>query len=1183
MKKFSLITIIVLAVSLFAMAQMKVLVYLSDGTIYENLVSRLDSITLFTQSVTPDEPNNPGNPDTPVNPDIPDNPPADDDAEQTIVLVAKKIENTNQVEIVAKCSVEPKSIIWEVKEDGGQYSQVANQNGKSLIITPYSETNTYVKAYMVNSKDEKIESAPIIVSSTCSNVVFIDDFGQFQGETERASSDFIGPEYTYVRECQALKAEGTYAVLVNSKYAGNGDGMEYNSCDIIGRLWYRDICDHTQGGYKDGMWGGMLLVNANAELVYSRPVDVVPNTTMVFSAWVTNASKNELGTSACYSRITLVVKDEEGQELTSIDFNISCDDLSWKQGKVSFNTKENSKVSIELYNSLPGALGNDFLIDDISFSICDKQNFDFIEPAFIQFNSNGGDRMMDAEYVVQNNVYTIPNSAFTRSGYTFTGWNTKADGTGTSYTAGTSVTITSNLTLYAQWKKIETQPTINANGHEYVDLGLPSGTLWATMNVGATSPEGYGDYFAWGETEPKDYYHWETYKLSANGNYYSMTKYCLSPSYGTVDNKNILELSDDAANANWGGDWRMPTIENFSELKTECTWSLVTKDGIRGFTVKGKNGNTIFLPEGGDYLGQDLSNVGSRGAYWSSNLGSHDAYSSCFYIGTSQEVKSSGYDRCRGYSVRPVLPKGIVIEPEKPDTPESSFVAKPFSISATETITFSPGNLQYHAANDEWRFAPSQLDYIGEDNANISSTYNGWIDLFGWGTGNNPTNKIEHYDYYQTYVDWGVNKIGSYASNTWRTLTNEEWRYIIYNRSSASNLKGVARVNGINGLILLPDFWQCPAGVTFKAGVHNYYGDVYYGEYQTISASDWYKLEASGAVFLPAAGERGGFIIRGVQYYGGYWSATNYLSGYAYHIYLYSNETAMSNSFRDVGKSVRLVKEYTEPEKPTLYTISFNANGGSGSMSSVSKQEDTTYSIPSNTFTRSGYTFTGWNTKADGTGTSYTAGASVTITSNIPLYAQWKKIETQPTINANGHEYVDLGLPSGILWATCNVGADSPEEYGDYFAWGETEPKNCYNQDNYKWYVGTEYTKYNNADGRIILDLSDDAANANWGGDWRMPTKEECEELIKSCTWTWTSINSISGYKVTGSNGESIFFPASGWKYDTVLGYIGTYGYYWSSTISSHHYACYLYFDPDYMDWGNRYRDEGRSVRPVLK
>ncbi|MBQ1176372.1 MAG: hypothetical protein IIX52_02280, partial [Paludibacteraceae bacterium] len=247
--------------------------------------------------------------------------------------------------------------------------------------------------------------------------------------------------------------------------------------------------------------------------------------------------------------------------------------------------------------------------------------------------------------------------------------------------------------------------------------------------------------------------------------------------------------------------------------------------------------------------------------------------------------------------------------PEQPEDPGSgSFVAKPFSVSATKTVTFSPGNLQYHPANNEWRFAPSQLDYIGNDNANISATYNGWIDLFGWGTGNNPTNASTDYNDYQTFVDWGSNQIGSYAPNTWRTLTYDEWHYLCYERPNYDKLIGVAQVNGVNGLILLPNDWTCPSGVTFKSGFHNDHGTEYYAEYQTFSSSEWSMLEASGAVFLPASGGRGGFDVRGVQQYGAYWFATEY-GDYAYFLYFYSDETDSSFNHCYSGYSVRLVQD----------------------------------------------------------------------------------------------------------------------------------------------------------------------------------------------------------------------------------------------------------------------------------
>jgi hypothetical protein len=159
----------------------------------------------------------------------------------------------------------------------------------------------------------------------------------------------------------------------------------------------------------------------------------------------------------------------------------------------------------------------------------------------------------------------------------------------------------------------------------------------------------------------------------------------------------------------------------------------------------------------------------------------------------------------------------------------------------------------------------------------------------------------------------------------------------------------------------------------------------------------------------------------------------------------------------------------------------------------------------------------------------------------------------EPLPDTITHEYVDLGL--SVLWATCNVGATTPEEYGDYFAWGETEPKEVYSWETYKWCnpVDTSITKYNSNDGMQTLLPEDDAATVNWGGEWRMPTKEELAELRLSCTWEWTTLNGINGNKITGPNGNSIFIPMGG-SYNTFndqLNGLGKQGWIYSSTKSS--------------------------------
>ena len=504
-------------------------------------------------------------------------------------------------------------------------------------------------------------------------------------------------------------------------------------------------------------------------------------------------------------------------------------------------------------------------------------------------------------------------------------------------------------------------------------------------------------------------------------------------------------------------------------------------------------------------------------------------------------------------------------------------------------------------------------------------------------------------------------------------------------------------------------------------------------------------------------------------------------------------------------------------------TVSFDANGGAGSMSSMTFGKGDSKYLTANKFTRTGYTFVGWNTKADGTGTSYSDKQSITPTENLTLYAQWE--ESKGTGTANGHDWVDLGLPSGTKWATMNVGAESPEDYGDYFAWGETETKSSYTLENYKWYddVNDRYTKYplmnrslsvneiedsgeiskrsatsgiflrGNGDWntldreftykgngiyeyaqpitlksefkiatedwstnygsyygdgatigtifvgdgsymnisvstvinatKLILDtnastltiegtfgaaiiysswticgvrelvgdawdpaslsnvmtesngvyklvkygveliplfltddilgygykvvangqwgsgeyprgynqylsidvagvyditftwypddkyleatatyvkdierimsleISDDAANASWGGDWQMPTREDVEELIDNCTWTWVTQNKVVGYKVTSNtNGNSIFLPAAGSNTAEGLYSAGLEGYYWTSTLTNTQFvdtypsiAYNLFFFEKNIVTSDASRSYGRSVRPVLR
>ena len=232
----------------------------------------------------------------------------------------------------------------------------------------------------------------------------------------------------------------------------------------------------------------------------------------------------------------------------------------------------------------------------------------------------------------------------------FLGWFVGNSNESVSTEATYTFTVSENVSLVAKFKK-----QVNYNGYEYVDLGLPSGAMWAAYNVGATKPEEYGGYYAWGETEEKEDYSWETYKW-CNGSYNTMTKYCTDSSYGTVDNKTVLDLEDDVAHVKWGGDWRMPTTEEQRELLNNCTWEWTALNGVNGYRVTGPNGNSIFLPAADYRGGADVYGRGYFGNYWSGSLYSNYSYSAyvlyfydSFYFGWGKNYRYSGY------SVRPVI------------------------------------------------------------------------------------------------------------------------------------------------------------------------------------------------------------------------------------------------------------------------------------------------------------------------------------------------------------------------------------------------------------------------------------------------------------------------------------------------------------------------------------------------
>ena len=264
-----------------------------------------------------------------------------------------------------------------------------------------------------------------------------------------------------------------------------------------------------------------------------------------------------------------------------------------------------------------------------------------------------------------------------------------------------------------------------------------------------------------------------------------------------------------------------------------------------------------------------------------------------------------------------------------------------FSVSETKQVYFSQGNLQYQAENNIFRFAPHQYNYIGEANSNISINYSGWIDLFGWGTSgwNNGNVYYQPYDNDNTYTesncygygptdgtnynfsltgeyanaDWGIyNAItnGGNQINQWRVLTNDEWRYLSYTRQDAALKKGMATVASVKGIIILPDEWILPEGLSFS-NITNYSSSV-----NVYSLSEWGLMEEAGAVFLPAAGLRSGTQINNAGSNGHYWSSICQGLAYGYTVYIAPPAGGFNHNLvgdyrrRDLGCSVRLVQDY---------------------------------------------------------------------------------------------------------------------------------------------------------------------------------------------------------------------------------------------------------------------------------
>ena len=760
--------------------------------------------------------------------------------------------------------------------------------------------------------------------------------------------------------------------------------------------------------------------------------------------------------------------------------------------------------------------------------------------------------------------------------------------------------------------------------HEYVDLGLPSGTLWATCNVGANVPEQFGDYFAWGETAPKGSYDWSNYKW-CDGDQYSLTKYCSDSSLGIVDNKTELDPEDDAAFVNWGPSWRMPTEDQIRELVQRCNWTWTTVNGVRGSLVTGRNGKSIFLPAAGKIGGHSNYSVGTSGYYWSLTLdtSSGPAFGHGFDFTQAGHVGYFGGHRCKGCTVRPVrVPIDDVYIEQKSLDLGGAAVGE--SCTGTLTIINCTDEAQTLTATTSAPFSFMQdgssvpaitVEVQGNSSAQVTvmftATKLGQIDgnvTFQGPALDGGQQVISVHalaftapDPQQEYVDlglpsgtlWATRNVGADSPEqkgdrfAWgETAPKNEYSWLTYKWCHGfSHLltkyctdSEYGTVDNLTELepeddaatVNWSESWCMPSAAQIR---------------ELVTSCTCTKVELNGVIVRMVTGPNGNTIFFPAD--GEYWSRTLGSSpDYACGLDIESKDLSWNIFWgpRNDGHQVRPVR-VSPPEIVEVYIEQNSLDLGSmpigetrlGVLTIVNDGTEAVTvtaltGIPFSLKQQDGSSALGVAIVVPGNSretvtvmfTATTPGVfSGNVTFRCPSLVNGRTVVPISACVVSGPspqlDYVDLGLPSGTLWATCNVGANAPEEYGDYFAWGETAPKDNYDWSTYKWCSGTEYslTKYctdsyyGTVDNKMELDLEDDAAYANLGPSWRMPSWQQMQELCEHCTWQWTQLNGVNGRLVTGPNGNSIFLPAAGGHTGDHQFNAEKFAYYWSRSLYS--------------------------------
>ncbi|MBQ0156058.1 MAG: hypothetical protein KBT22_05730 [Bacteroidales bacterium] len=727
---------------------------------------------------------------------------------------------------------------------------------------------------------------------------------------------------------------------------------------------------------------------------------------------------------------------------------------------------------------------------------------------------------------------------------------------------------------------------------QYVDLGLPSGLKWATCNVGASVPEESGDFFAWGETSPKNVYVSDN-SLVYKKNFLDLQGMGITYHYeyvSTLSNnyeRATISPKHDAATQNLGMYWRMPTGDDFSELMKYCQKSVRVVNGMQCCVLTGPNGNSIIVPMAGSIGGTTLKGVDSR-CYIRTSFVIYDTSYMDYLEKQLNDLTNISYGKGviegteYGISYSDGMPVRAVYEGDAFDSDTTFFMKESLEV----VLTHKPVSIGFEKRPSN--IPDSHFKWTTSDKK-VARIYEGYVYPIGVGTceiiaeyGNIKAVCKVTVKNADTYVDlglpsgvlWATCNLGAESyqdhGNKYEWGTIEPDVKTTYNDSVYSSLLelGVVDTNHVltemyDAASIYNSDYRMPTSQDFNELMTYCKGE--FGEY---CGSKCYIFTGPNGskLYFPYME---GIIATSFAHTECYWSSSISSKNPTYWGIEKSGKL-------EIGTTNKYNSYYIRPVLKKLMDKATISVPDSITMSEDSDPSNIFTCVPLNLATPSDVAWSSSDESvakvADGIVTPVSTGKCV-----ITAKYNDQTFECKVTVNKS-HEYVDLGLPSGTLWATCNVGASTPEEFGDYYSLGEPYTKAAYSV------VRKDPVLVN----KVLADECD-AAYVMWGNGWCTPTKAIYDELIKQCKKETTEINGVKGCLFTGPNGNTMFLPFSGYRsqYNLVSG--GELGYYWTSSVESIYSYYFLYMsETTSLNVSTRqspHPDEGFGlpIRPIKK